>query len=410
MNRTEPPRWEELENALLPAEALPETLEAQLVRPSTAGVWLFWGLAAGVLAAIAWIAVAELEITVRCRGYIRPSVPAQTLRSPMDGVVDSVFVRLHHVVQRGDTLLRLRDRELLLQLQTLQEELKHEERLMSDLTVLLRVLSTGSTPSQLAAQLPAPARWQTATVRSLAELIRRDLQLLARQMEALTKRWERTAALYEKQFVSAEEYEAALNELRLHELRMLQYVQSRREGLSQQIDATEHRLQELRQRLGSVQEQLRNTVILANITGQISELFVSQAGAYVAAGQPLVTISPDMQLQAELLVAPQDITLIQPGQRVRYTVVGLPPGQWEPLWGRVESVAEDVTAEGNTLAYRVRASLDSTTVRARLHHADTLSIRLRKGLPVEAVISIGRKPLVSWLLDRSRYVLHRATP
>jgi multidrug resistance efflux pump len=406
MNRTvEEPRWEHLERHLLPAHELPESLEAHLVRPSTGGLWLFWGFASALLAGAIWGALTQLDITVRCRGYIRSVVPAQTLHSPLDGIVEAVFVRLHQQVRQGDTLLRLRDTELRLRLRTASEELQRHEALFAEISTLLRLLPEGGTPEHMAAAFPSHTRWRTPLVRSLAELIRKDLQLFARNHETLAKQWERTSALYQKQLVSTEQYEAALSELRLQELRALQYIQSRRQELTQRLEDLEHHIQELRQLLGTLQEQLRKSVIVANIDGQITRLLVPEAGAFVSAGQELLTITPQAQPEAELLVLPQDILLVRPGQRVRYRLASSPLGQEATLWGTVRSIAEDITAEGNLLAYRLRASLDSSATPLSL----PLS-QLRKGLPVEATIYIGRKPLLQWLLDRSRRLWQESSP
>ncbi|MCS6966846.1 MAG: HlyD family efflux transporter periplasmic adaptor subunit [Candidatus Kapabacteria bacterium] len=410
MNQRHGPRWEELEHQLLPAEELPESLETQLVRPSARGLWLFWGLTVAVVVAAVWAALTELDIVVRSRGYTRSLVPPQVLRSPLDGLVEDVPIRLHQRVQRGDTLMRLRDSELRVRLHAVQEELRHEEQLFWELSTLARMLPSSGTPSQMLLQLPSHTRWETPLARTLTELIRKELQLFARHHESLVKRWERTASLHKEQFASTEEYEAALTEVRLQELRALQYVQSHRQELAQRLEAIEHRLQELRQQSKLLQERLSKTVITANSDGQVTHLAIQQSGVYVAAGQELLTISPDARLEVELLVWPQDIALVRPGQRVRYLVSGFPLGQWEPVWGQVESVAEDISVETNTLAYRVRASLDSPVIRARQPFALPYSVQLRKGLPVEATIFVGRKPIIAWLYDRSRHFLQRVSP
>lgn len=410
MNPRAGQQWKELEHSLIPADTLPESLETQLVCPPAVGLWLFWGMGAFIVAAALWTLFAELEVTVRCRGYIRSLLPTQTLRSPAEGIVEAVLVHLHQQVRRGDTLLQLRNTDIRLRLQGTEEELRHEERLLTELSQLLRHLPTSGTPSQLLAQFP-PLSFSTPQVRNLAETIRKDLQLFARHYESLRKGWERTGALHEKQFASAEEYEAVTTELRLQELRTLQYLQSRRQELAQRIEAGENRLRELRQLVGLLHEQLHKTALIAPISGQISQLYISQAGVYVAAGQEVLTITPDMQLEVELFVAPEDIVMVRPGQRVRYLIAGFPPGQWEALWGRVESVAEDLTTNGHTLAYRVRASLEGDTLRThRLARHSTAGLALRKGLPIEAAIYIGRKPLIAWLSDRSRLVWDQLSP
>ncbi|MEN3026978.1 MAG: HlyD family efflux transporter periplasmic adaptor subunit [Chlorobiota bacterium] len=408
MEQHQPKRWEELERTLLPPEALPGSLEAHLVRPPTAGMWLFWGLALSTVAALVWAAFAELDITIRCRGYIRPTTPSQTLRSPIDGIVEAVPIQLYQHVRRGDTLLRFRSAELQLRRSVLEEELRHEEQMVADLLALARSLPTGGTPPQIAAQLPVLS-WRTPQVRSLWELIRKDLNLFARRYETLSQRRDRIAALREKQFATAEEYESVLTELRLQELQVLQYLQARRQELLQRVDELEHRQRELRQQLELLQERLRQTVLVSNVDGQVVRLSVSRPGTYVTAGQELVTITPEARLEVELLVLPEDITLVQPGQRVRLSVVGLPLGEWEPLWGRVESIAEDISAEGTALVYRVRAVLDTTVLRSR-SAAASVQIQLRKGLPVQATIYVGRKPFTAWLYDRSRHLWHSVAP
>jgi|GEM_PF-1081062 len=400
--------WNWLEQQLfLPAESVPETLESQLVRPGPTGIWLFWIAFAGLLGMLLWAVFAQIEVVVRCRGMLRPHVPVHVLRSPVDGVVEELRVQLHQVVRQGDTLVRFRDADVQARLQTVEWELEHEREQVEELGQLLRWLPTGGTPAELLRQFPQRT-WRSPSVRAIAQLIRKDVQLFARQQELLRRRWERTAALYERQFASSEEYEEALAALRELELRAMQYLQSRRQELVQRLDATEHRLQELRTQQRLLQEQLRSYVLTAPANGQITELRIPGVGAYCSAGQELLTLTPEAQLEAELLVEPADILLVRPGQPVRYLLQGYPAGQWEQLEGEVLSVAENITAAGaGQPVYTVRASLQSEYVRER---GGRVLLQLQKGLPVQAAIVIGRKPLLQWLYDRSRLIAESIVP
>jgi multidrug resistance efflux pump len=400
--------WNWLEQQLfLPAESVPETLESQLVRPGPTGIWLFWIAVAGVFGLLLWAAFAHIEVVVRCRGMLRPHIPVHVLRSPVEGIVEELRVQLHQVVRQGDTLVRFRDSEVQVRLRTLEQELAYEQLNAEELQQLLQQLPTGGSPAELLGQLPQRT-WRSPMVQALAQLIRKDVQLFARQQELLRRRWERTAALYERQFASGEEYEEALAAVRELELRTMQYLQSRRQELVQRLDAAEHRLQELRTQQRLLREQLRSYVLTAPVDGQITELRIPGVGAYCTAGQELLTLTPEAQLEAELLVEPADILLVRSGQPVRYLLQGYPAGQWERLEGEVLSVAENVGATGTGQpVYIVRASLRSEQVRER---GSGVLLRLQKGLPVQAAIVVGRKPLLQWLYDRSRSIAESVVP
>jgi HlyD family secretion protein len=144
----------------------------------------------------------------------------------------------------------------------------------------------------------------------------------------------------------------------------------------------------------SLVEALSRSDLRAPVAGVVHELAVTAPGAVIAAGATLVQIVPaDRALEIEVSVDPRSIENVHPGQdaqimlgltnaralpRMAAHVVNVPPG----------SVTDPATGRS---FYRVTLALDDESVLPA-------GVTLVPGMPVEAFLATGERPLISWLL------------
>ena len=77
------------------------------IEPNRASRYLFWGIAAFFVLALAWAALAEIDRTVRGAGRVISSSQLQVVTSLEGGLLEEILVRPGQDVASGAALLRL---------------------------------------------------------------------------------------------------------------------------------------------------------------------------------------------------------------------------------------------------------------------------------------------------------------
>ena len=77
-------------------------------------------------------------------------------------------------------------------------------------------------------------------------------------------------------------------------------------------------------------------MIIAPITGTITQYKGVRLGNFLSQGQAVATISSEQNLIAECLVSPKDIGFIYPSQNVRFQIDTYNYNQWGLLNGSVK--------------------------------------------------------------------------
>lgn len=105
--------------------------------------WLFWcggGLMAFMTMVIALSAVFSYQIVVKAAATIRPDGELRVVQSAASGTVLQIHVKENQRVKRGELLVSLNDRELLIQLQTLNRSREEIQRQIKQVELQLLAL------------------------------------------------------------------------------------------------------------------------------------------------------------------------------------------------------------------------------------------------------------------------------
>ena len=178
------------------------------------------------------------------------------------------------------------------------------------------------------------------------------------------------------------------------ELQIIQVDDDARSEVSEQLRKTQSDISEFAERLVAAKEELRRVDIRAPQAGVVHELAVHAAGAVVAPGEAIMQIVParDM-LIPEVRVSPQDIDQVSVGQQVTLRFSAFNQRDTPEINGIVEQVAADVTTDKQTGAayYVVRMSVSGIEWK-RL--GDLVPI---PGMPVEAFVQTGARTALAYL-------------
>jgi len=386
--------------------------------------------------AIIWANFAELDEVTRGEGRVIPSSQVQVIQSLEGGIVEEFLIREGQVVQRGQTLLRLRDVQartdyaaqrkrflsLMASLTRLQAEAEGGEPVFSE--ELMR-----EAPDAMRAELNAfnANRRESENQRSIfqqqlqqkrhevTELRKRisDLQniiRLTREEQEMIKPAVARGAAPQIELIQIErrlaEQQSELNGLRLALPRAESAVREAQDRLEEQESGFRARAQRelaqirpemesLRETLESFRDREERTEIRSPVYGTVKDMKITTVGGVVRPGDPILEIVPlEDNLLIEAQVRPADIAFIYPGQRAVVKVTAYDFSIYGSLEGEVVDISADTIIDDRGESfYRVRIRTEETA----LEHGGR-SHEIIPGMTTSVDILTGRKTVMDYLL------------
>ena len=390
-------------------------------------------------------AFAPLHSAVLAPGELRVDNERKVVQHADGGVITEIFVREGQRVKEGEVLARVDSTRVNAQANALRK------RYLSALAERARLVAERDGLPEI--QLPREVR-EAESDPEIAEIIegerrmfetRRDSQQgqtnlflgqidqaktqmegVAREREAI----EEQLGLIEQELKSVRElYEKGLE--RLPRLLMLKRNQAALKGqlaradgnlaqLGKQIGETELRIVQMHRdfqlevayRLGLVVDQIQSMsedlpVVSASVrrvdvraprSGRVIDLAVHTVGQVIQSGQPILQIVPeDEDLVVISKIKPRDIDALNEGiTHVQVRLTAFSQRFMHPVEAKLESVSDDVVqdTDGSAPYYRAILRLDPESRQHILKDN-----KLTSGMPAMAMIGVGEKTLLRYLLD-----------
>ncbi|HEX4042042.1 MAG TPA: HlyD family type I secretion periplasmic adaptor subunit [Xanthobacteraceae bacterium] len=176
---------------------------------------------------------------------------------------------------------------------------------------------------------------------------------------------------------------------------ILQVDKQRQEDVSKELDALAGQLSDLTQKQVAANDVVSRLDIVSPIAGTVTNLAVHTVGGVISPGSALMEIVPaNGRLVVEAEVNPIDVNAIAVGDEVsiRVFVAG---GRLTPtIFGRLDDISADriTVPNSNRSYYKARVSI-SPAQAARLGN-----IKLKVGMPVEAMISTGQQTALHYVV------------
>ncbi len=394
---------------------------------------LLYAMALVTVLLIVWSALAQIDTVTRGQGKVIPSRQIQVIGSQDGGVITEILVRQGDAVRKGDLLLKLdqtRSRATLgekrAELRGLRVKAERLEAMLNEqpFTPTTAMLSNSPTVVQQERRL-YESRLQEMEVQrdiaqqqliqrreELSELTAREAQLdreleLAQEELTSTRPMIASGAVSEVEILRLErEVNKAEGELKQTRAQLQRVEASIAEAEGkivgvklefenesrEQLTETLTRINALAEMAEGLSDRVRQTNLVAPVTGTIKQLYYNTVGGVVLPGRDIVELVPaDDTLLVEVKIRPQDIAFIAPGQAANVKVTAYDFVVYGGLDGRVEQIGADtvVDEEGNAF-YEV-------TVRT-----ETVDFGSDKpiipGMTVEVDIVTGKKTVLSYLM------------
>lgn len=362
-------------------------LEAYLARRRVSGFGVYSVLLVTAIVSLGITPFVQVTRYVRALGTIRALSETQIIAASRGGFLAEYAISVGDTVRRGDTLVVLDDAQLDTEYARLQGRQDELNAYLADLRLL-----TQSSQRAAGSRLRLRSRRYRAELASYAA----DISRLGLDLEQASTLRVRAESLHRTQVITAAELEAR----RFDEAQAtaaMGALRSRAQATwEEQASAFGRELDQVRGLLERWQTEKLQSTVLAPVDGVLQDVRGYAPGAFVEAGAVFAVLAARDSLHAELLLRPQDVPSVYPGQRGRLVVDAYPASEWNALDVVVTQVPMAADVEGNTAVYRLQASIAHDYV----EHVSGRRGALLPGMTLRAQLRADRHSL--WWLLTSR--------
>ena len=314
--------------------------------------------------------IIKVDITVTSMGTISPIQGRSSIRTPINGIVDSLYVSENTFVRAGQPIMKIHTQALSEKgLQTISQR-----QVIWDEYVDLKNILAGH-----------PDSLKTDLYRQQYVLYKQKLDDATNRLNLATKNFDRYSSLYHSRVISAEEYD--------------KYDYDKKSVVSDLDLIKEQQLTQWQGDLSKLNQELAqmDATVLAPVSGFVQQLKGIQRGSFVTPNDDLGQISPDSGMIAEAFVFPKDIGLLRIGTPVRMQVDAFDYNVWGMLKGKVVGISNDIFTDGTQPYFKVRCQLDNPT----LHLKNGYQGKVKNGMSLEARFVVTRRSLYQLLYDKT---------
>jgi HlyD family secretion protein len=188
-------------------------------------------------------------------------------------------------------------------------------------------------------------------------------------------------------------------------LQIAQIDQSAQAQAGAELNDVQARLDELRERKVTADEDLDRVRIRAPQAGVVDKLAIHTIGGVIRPGETILTVVPDSaQLTVQSRVRPTDIDQVQAGQQARVRFSAFSSRQTKELVGAVTRVAADLSVDERTGAAWYVVDIEITPEEM----AKLGGLKLVPGMPAEVFIQTRKRTLLAILTKPLMDQVYRA--
>ena len=379
---------------LTPAQAAHE------MEPARAAVWSVYLMLAALVAAVAWAAIAQVDMITRADARVIPEGREQVIASLEGGILRELKVREGESVVAGQALALLDPTKVKAQ--------QGESR--------ARRLSLEATSARLQAEANGRALRFPDELKGAPQVVQGETDSFNARQRALNEAvatTQRNQGLLARELAVAESMstKGLMSDVEVMRLRrqvndLTSQTQERINRFRQDAAAELVRVQAELTMLGEQQavrdDMLERTTLTSPVRGVVKNIRLNTVGGVVTPGGAVMEIVPiGDRVQVEVRIKPVDIGFIQVGQPVEIKLSAYEYAVYGSLHGKVEVLSPDALGDGERSA---PGTGDATFYRA-LVRADPGALKsgqrtltILPGMNGSAEIRVGRRSVLSFLL------------
>jgi HlyD family secretion protein len=185
-----------------------------------------------------------------------------------------------------------------------------------------------------------------------------------------------------------------------NELQSIGVDWQRSEEVGESLLTAESRLGELEPRLRAAMARQEAALIRAPASGRVVGLSTFTVGGVIGAGQRIMDIVPqDTGLTIVAEVSPSDADDLEVGTRAEVRFTSIRGRRVPPVWGQLVTLSADSMVDERTGVNFFRAEIRVPPIDWERLSAPGYGAQIRPGVPVEVVLPLRRRTMISYLVE-----------
>jgi membrane fusion protein, adhesin transport system len=369
---------------------------AQVVEPAPAATWALYLLLAALAVALAWAALAQVDIVAKAPARVVPEGREQVIASLEGGILRELLVREGQAVTQGQPLALLDPTRVEAQ----QAEGQTRRAALQASVVRLTAEVVGKSP-EFPDELPrdvveAETDSYAARQRALQEAVaaqQRSIALLNRELGV-------AEAMSSKGLMSEVEVMRLKRQANELQLQVAERGNRFRQDAQAELVKARNELALLDEQMVVRDDALRRSTLVSPVKGIVKVIRHNTAGGIVAPGAPVMEVVPvGSSVLLEARVRPADIGFVRVGQAVEIKLSAYEYTIFGALKGTVEVLSPDAlgdperAGQGEATWYRALVRADGTGF---VHQGKPLPVL--PGMTGSAEIRTGQRSVMAFLL------------
>lgn len=370
------------EKQIFPKEIIENSVEKHFADYNPRNRIVYLSLLGLFAVAFILLFIIRMDVTVRSAGVIRPTQERTDIRTPVNGIIDSVYIAENQHVVAGQPLIKVHSQSVQEKNIAITSQNQELQAQYADLKLLL-VGNDSTLQSQL---------YQQQNM-----LYRQRLNDAELKVNLASRAYSRFAGLYRSRAISAAEFDKYDYDMKNAQNDLKLVREQQRSQWQGDLSRLQIQLKEVNAQKTAAQEEQDLYTLRASVTGTVQKLKSVTPGTFVSPSEVLGEVSPDSGLIAEAYIPTKDVGMLRKGADVKMQVDAYDYNYWGTLRGKIMSISEDVFADRGTPYFRVLVSLDKKVMKLR----NGTEGALKKGMTVQARFKVTRRSLFHLLYDNT---------
>ena len=330
-----------------------------------------------------WLTFAKTDQIIIANGELQPTSRIRSIKLPISGVVEEVYVKEGNLVEKDEKLLKIDDglnieikKNLINKISLKEEELKLKKSELENSILILKN--------------------EINEINTILSIEKDNL--------------EKFSSVYEEGAISKIDYDAQkikvlnyFNDLNNKEI----LTEVKKSELSQEIKFIQDNLLNYKNQLEEIQENLKYSLIKSPIAGYVYEIKAKDKGFVIDSNQDILKIVPEENLEAVIFINSKDIGFVMAGQDVELSIDSYPSSDFGGVDGIISFISANsrkIDNRDSNLFYEAKVKLNNQLL--ELNSGKNLS--LKPGMSLTANIKLRRlsylQLLFSIFSDKSKSI------
>lgn len=368
---------------LLPQEWVENCLETYLYQHCTASQKIYWVVLTAITAVLISLPFIYIDISVQSNGIVRPIAEKTEVNSPVNELVDSVYITEGTQIKKGDIILRFRTNNSDYKINYQSNQLDDQKAHLADLTYLAK----GVRPQSFC----SPTRYQEYIY------FTKRINELENSIAQAQKEYLRNKVLYEKKVIPEEEYDKTYYQYESQKNELASFKESQLNTWQTNLNNYRNTYEEINSLLKQEIKNKELYILRSPVSGTVDQFTGIYRGSNIQTGQSVAIISPDSTLYFEIYVEPRNIGYLNRGMPVNVQIESFNYNEWGTISGKIKEISSDfITDNQGNAYYKVKCTMDTDFLTLRNGYKG----HLKKGMTVNAHFMITRRSLFDLLYQK----------